>query len=95
MSATLASCGQDDDGAHRRQAPRRDMYLWGTARALGHPGERLLVLNLSKSGFMGETAADFDHGCFIEVTLPGIGLVRACVVWREKGKVGARFLRPI
>jgi len=95
MVATAYVHSEDTAGARDRSAPRRDMYLWGTIRALGETSERFLVLNLSSSGVMGESSKAFAKGCFVEVMMPGIGLVNATIAWCERGKLGAKFLRPI
>lgn len=79
----------------KREWPRRPVYLWGRVRALGCASERLLVLNLSRGGLMGETKRDLPEGRFIEVVLPGLIPAMARVAWNHDGKVGARFVRQI
>jgi hypothetical protein len=80
----------DDDA--RRKSARRPIYVWGTIRTLGCPTEKLLILNLSRGGFMGEARREYRSGCFVEVTLPGMGVRRARISWSERGKFGAQFL---
>lgn len=95
MGATAFASERGEGGEGRRKAARRSIFMPSTIRALGHATEKMLLLNLSKSGFMGETKRDFQRGCFIEVMLPGVGHVRGRIVWCERGRVGGQFLRPI
>lgn len=95
MGATALVQERDDGGARRRRSPRRPIFMPSTIRALGHATEKVVLLNLSKSGFMGETRREFQRGCFIEVMLPGVGHVRGRIVWCERGRVGGQFLKPI
>lgn len=92
MSTETASPAKSN---RQRQSPRRPVYIWGTVRPLGYASEKLLVLNLSKSGLMGETERDIPEGRFIEIVLPGTVPLMAKVVWTCKGRVGAKFMRAI
>ena len=92
-AASILAEGADWEEA--RAAVRRPIYMPSTIRALGHATERLLLLNLSKTGFMGETRRVFERGSFIEVVLPGVGHVRGRIVWCERGRVGGQFLKRI
>ena len=95
MGAAAVATYNDDGGARRRQSPRRPIFMPSTIRALGHATEKVVLLNLSKTGFMGEPRRQFQRGCFIEVMLPGVGHVRGRVVWCERGRVGGQFLKQI
>jgi len=95
MGAAAVVLEKGEGGEGRRKCPRRPIFMPSTIRALGHATEKMLLLNLSKSGFMGETKREFQRGCFIEVMLPGVGHVRGRVVWCERGRVGGQFLQAI
>lgn len=93
MGAKPAS--PDEGPTGQRRWPRRPVYFWGTVRALGCASERLLVLNLSKGGLMGQTRTAIPEGRFVEVALPGMAPAMARVIWNREGKVGAQFMRQM
>lgn len=92
MSAAGTVSREKGDKSHRIW-PRRPLYIWGTVRALGQEGAKLLVRNMSKGGMMGETEARFAAGSFVEITLPGMEAKNARIAWCEDGRIGARFLQ--
>ena len=95
MRSTATMVEKSESGEGRRKWPRRPIFMPSTIRALGHATEKMLLLNLSKSGFMGETKREFQRGCFIEVMLPGVGHVRGRIVWCERGRIGGQSLQAI
>ena len=51
--------------------------------------------DLSFGGFAGECAVSLEKGEYVSLALPQIGLVRARVVWQSRGRMGARFNKPV
>jgi hypothetical protein len=83
------------DGAERRTAERQPVEIEAKLRELGNTGNEARVLNLSETGFMAETTADFAVGARVWLMLPGRNRANAVVRWVEAGRIGAEFAEPI
>ena len=64
-------------------------------RELGGPDEPIRLIDISARGFRGECAAPFEKPCILSLALPVFGDVKARLVWRRDGMIGAQFLVPI
>ena len=53
------------------------------------------LMDFSKLGFRIATAALLSVGSFVSLEVPGIGHVKAKVIWRGDGECGAKFIQPI
>lgn len=53
------------------------------------------VVDLSPTGFRGETIYNLAIGARIFVTLPGLAALEAKVVWRDAAFVGCAFASPL
>ena len=84
----------EDDG-ERRRATRHSVELDAKMRELGEMGVEARVLNISETGFMAETEADFEVGSRVWLMLPGRERANAVVRWATGGKIGAEFAEPI
>jgi hypothetical protein len=83
------------DGSDRRAAERQPVEIEAKLRELGNTGNEARVLNLSQTGFMAETAAEFTVGARVWLMLPGRDRANAVVRWVEAGRIGAEFAEPI
>lgn len=66
-----------------------NLIAWVSTDGAGAPAH---IVDLSERGFGAKSWALMRIGSEIEVSLPGIGIVRAQVRWALGGVFGARFL---
>lgn len=86
----------DDTGVQdRRAAPRQPVEIEAMVREMGATGSEARVVNISESGFMAETDADFEVGARVWLVLPGRERASAVVRWTAAGKLGAEFAEPV
>ncbi len=74
-----------DVGSERRGAARLLLSLGTPA---GPCGSSVIVRDLSLTGLLVETSAEFETGDMFEVELPHLGRTRATVVWRDGRSFG-------
>lgn len=91
IKARIADAGPSD----RRRSPRYPVDVEGKVRELGADGSEARILNISESGFMAESAGDFDVGSRIWLILPGRDRASAIVRWTAGNRLGAEFAEPI
>jgi hypothetical protein len=79
----------------RRRYPRRPLvtFFWCSSRSTGD--YRVRTKDISACGLCGWTRMSLAVGQEISVAIGGIGVVRAAVVWTEKGYFGAKLDRII
>ena len=85
------SAGSGQSGADARQATRQRLSLEAIAHSGRGDGDVVQVHNVSSSGMLLSTALALGVGDEIEVELPGIPDVRACVVWSSGAFHGCAF----
>ena len=86
----------DDTGVQdRRAAPRQPVEIEAMVREMGATGSEARVVNISESGFMAETDAEFEVGARVWLVLPGRERASAVVRWTTAGKIGAEFAEPV
>jgi len=85
----------ENTAADRRRAARAPVEVDARVRELGSEGCEAKVLNISATGFMAETAAEFEIGARVWLILPGRERANAVVRWCEKDRIGAEFAEPI
>ena len=85
----------DSDPANRRRSARIAVELDAKVRELGSEGTEARVINISDTGFMAESAGDFDVGSRIWLILPGRDRASAIVRWTAGDKLGAEFSEPM
>ena len=90
MVALLAEISVDPSQADARGTSRRKLRLV-TEVSYSHDNARVLILNLSKSGMLIETAAPLTVGESFEVDLPEAGTVIARVIRRQAQQFGCAF----
>src|SRR3954464_12281779 len=81
-----------------RFSPRRPRLAAFITTAALLPDDReirVAIRNISSEGFMAETDAPLEPGCRFGVDIPGRGIVRVEVRWRDGEAFGARFDRPL
>jgi hypothetical protein len=83
------------DPADRRRGPRYPVDVEGKVRELGAEGTEARILNISETGFMAESAGDFEVGARVWLILPGRERASAVVRWTAGDKLGAEFAEPI
>ena len=64
-------------------------------RELGAEGIEARVLNISETGFMAESAGEFEVGSRVWLILPGRDRANAVVRWIAGHRLGAEFAEPI
>ena len=79
----------------RRRDTRVDIAADLPIRALGRTWADARLVNLSSRGFMAQTAAQFEPGSRVWLTLPGTGRVNALVVWTRGDRLGGEFAEPV
>ena len=92
IKATIA---RNTDHSDRRGADRTAVEVDGHLRELGATGVDARVVNISETGFMAETAADFEVGARVWLIVPGRDRANAVIKWVAAGKLGAEFAEPI
>jgi hypothetical protein len=90
-----ARLAEDRSPADRRSHQRAPVDLEARVRELGTPGCEARIINLSASGFMAETAEEFEVGARVWLILPGRERANAVVRWTAGGKLGAEFAEPL
>lgn len=80
------------------RTPRDSMLLMGTIKAAGDFARQvqpIRIHNLSATGLMAASQAEYEAGCVVEVELRGIGIVAGEVVWVRNGRMGITFSQEI
>ena len=90
-----ARIGGAADPADRRRMARRPVEFDARVRELGSEGAEARVLNISPTGFMAETDAEFEVGSRVWLMLPNRERANALVKWTAGNKIGAEFAEPI
>ena len=92
MKARIASAPDPSD---RRRSARLPVELDAKVRELGSEGTEARVVNISDTGFMAESAGDFEVGSRIWLILPGRERASAVVRWTAGDRLGAEFSEPM
>lgn len=80
---------------NRRSTPRRRIRL-RTSTGAGTPeSSEALILDISETGLLLQSAAPLAIGADIECELPEVGLCQARVAWVGAGLYGCQFKSPI
>ena len=95
FSVIKARMGEAQDSAERRRASRFPVDIDARVRELGAEGVEARVLNISETGFMAETDAEFEVGTRVWLMLPGRDRANAVVRWVAGDRLGAEFAEPI
>jgi hypothetical protein len=90
-----ARIGGMTDPTDRRRMPRQPVEIDARVRELGNEGVEARVLNISPTGFMAETEAEFEVGSRVWLMLPNRERANALVRWIAGNKIGAEFAEPI
>jgi hypothetical protein len=85
----------DSVGFERRSVPRTNAGCSARLRPNEWSSIEVELIDFSKLGFRVGTAALLPVGSFVSLEVPGIGHVRAKVIWRGDGECGAKFIQPI
>jgi hypothetical protein len=95
MSFGMIKARIAEDQTERRRDTRVPVDVDAKMRELGATGVEARVLNISASGFMAATEADFEVGSRVWLMLPGRERANAVVKWIAGDKLGAEFAKPI
>jgi PilZ domain-containing protein len=95
MSFGMIKARIAEDETDRRRLTRVDVELEAKMRELGSSGVEAKVLNISESGFMAASDAEFEVGTRIWLMLPGRDRANAVIKWTAGDKIGAEFAEPI
>jgi len=90
-----ARIAEDIAPGDRRSQPRAPIDLEAHVRELGATGTEARLLNISATGFMAETIAEYEVGARVWLILPGRERASAVVRWTAAGKLGAQFAEPL
>jgi len=90
-----ARIANDVDPTDRRRSPRLPVEMEARVRELGSEGTEARVVNISDTGFMAESAGDFDVGSRVWLILPGRDRASAIVRWTAGNRLGAEFSEPV
>lgn len=91
MAALWAELSEPEEATDRRGAARRTLRLVVRA-AHARITDEVLILDLSTTGLMIETAAPLAIGEMIEVELQEVGAIPARVIWQRDAYFGCEFL---
>lgn len=91
LEARIAEATQNDDRRHSQRVP---VEMGARVRPLGQEGCEARLVNLSDTGFMAETSADFEVGARVWLILPGRERAIAVVRWTAGRRMGAEFAAP-
>ncbi|MGD9664029.1 MAG: PilZ domain-containing protein [Novosphingobium sp.] len=94
MLLKTATISTPKPATDRRKAPRR-VITFGFDIVEAGSNQRILILDLSRTGLRLQTAANLAVGETIEVEIPEAGLVEARIMWRADDEFGAMFASPI
>jgi hypothetical protein len=83
------------DPTDRRRSTRLPVEMDARVRELGSEGTEARVVNISDTGFMAESAGDFEVGSRIWLILPGRDRASAIVRWTAGNRLGAEFAEPV
>jgi len=95
MSFTMIKARIAEDQDDRRVHSRKPVSIDATVRELGEIGVEAKVLNISETGFMAASEAEFEVGSRVWLILPGRDRASAVVKWIAGDKLGAEFAEPI
>ena len=79
----------------RRSAERTPAHLDSVIRDGDAGAGEVVIHDISSTGFLLSTGADLGLGMVIGLGLPGVGIVRAFLVRREREMFGGKFVEPI
>ncbi|WP_344707905.1 PilZ domain-containing protein [Sphingomonas swuensis] len=94
MAIDVTIAEQIEPGERRRE-PRSPVDLEAHVRELGATGTEARLINISATGFMAETTAEYEVGARVWLILPGRERASAVVRWTAAGKLGAQFAEPL
>ena len=95
MGAAMKQAQAKTETSEARAADRYAIELATAMRELGAPDQPVRLHNISTQGFAGTTDHAFGRPCVVAITLPGVGDVKARVIWTGEGAVGGEFLAPL
>lgn len=84
-----------DVEVERRSAERTPACLESVMRDGAATAVAVVIHDISATGFLLSTRADLGLGMVIGLGLPGVGIVRAFLIRRERELVGGKFVTPI
>lgn len=91
IRARIAEAESDE----RRVASRIPVEIDARVRELGDSGTEARILNISETGFMAESAGQFEVGARVWLILPGRERANAVVKWIAGDRIGAEFAEPL
>jgi len=95
MSFGMIKARIAEDVTDRRRLARVPVALEATMRELGSSGVEARVLNISETGFMAASPAEFEVGSRVWLMLPGRERANAVIKWIAGDKLGAEFAEPL
>lgn len=87
----------DNEAGHaeKRRSQRDEVALPTRMFTHDQRGGDVLLVNISRHGFMVREYGETPKGSLVRLALPRLGQVSARVVWSLGGRVGAEFIKPI
>jgi hypothetical protein len=81
--------------AEQRRSQRDEVALPTRMFTTDQRGSDVLLVNISRHGFMCREYGETPKGTIVRLALPRLGQVSGRVVWSLGGRVGAEFIKPI
>jgi len=82
----------------KRSRKRDSLLLMGTIKAAGdyaRDTQPIRIRNLSSTGLMASSDAEYDLGAIVEIGIKGIGLIAGEIIWVRDGRMGITFQETI
>jgi hypothetical protein len=95
MEIRISDSRVPDRAQDNRAALRRSVRLDARVRDRGAGRFAIRVLDLSATGFRGETAFTLPPGSLVWITLPGLQSLEAEIAWQRGEQIGAAFRQPL
>ncbi len=86
---------QHEPESDRRSAERLPLCASASVRAIGYHGIDVVLRDISREGFMAETANELAPGSLVRLRVPGLGAVLAKIIWTESGQIGGSFFNNV
>lgn len=84
-----------DLDANRRRTSRRSLMLDSVVQKDDVELAEIVIRNLSQTGLLMESHADFGVGEIFYLHLPELGATPAQIRWKDDAKFGCEFLTPV
>ncbi|MFO1239856.1 MAG: hypothetical protein U1E64_05840 [Sphingomonadaceae bacterium] len=92
---TTPTMPTEERSPERRALPRHSVLFRTVLIDSEIDGESAEITNIARSGFLARTGINRIKGSVVKLDMPGLGEVKATVVWCGNGLLGAHFQQPM